>query len=255
MQEVREMDFGGIILFTGGLILFLVGLSWGGTVYPWDSGHTLGTLITGIVVLIIFVLYEIFMPLRRPLIPMHLFRNYDYDIANVLSIVGGMVYYSASVLFPTMVAALYTTNVVEAGLVSCAVGGGVCAGQAIGSVIAVPGGKLRFKLIFISAGLCAFTAGLAGATNSQAIGSALATCAGLCIGMLEVIISTVVTIVLDDQSEIGTGAGVFGSLRGAGGVIASELMSLKDFRVYRLTGSSCYLCYYLSEQGYREHHK
>jgi hypothetical protein len=29
----------------------------GGTVYPWSSGHTLGTLITGIVVLIIFDLY------------------------------------------------------------------------------------------------------------------------------------------------------------------------------------------------------
>jgi hypothetical protein len=28
MQEVREMDFGGIVLFTGGLILFLLGLSW-----------------------------------------------------------------------------------------------------------------------------------------------------------------------------------------------------------------------------------
>ena len=28
MQEVRELDFGGIILFTGGLILFLLGLSW-----------------------------------------------------------------------------------------------------------------------------------------------------------------------------------------------------------------------------------
>ena len=170
---------------------------------------------------------------------MHLFRNYDYDIANVLSIVGGMVYYSASgklrslciraranivsVLFPTMTAALYTTDIVEGGLVSCATGGGVCAGQLIGSFIAVPGGKLKIKLIVISAGLCAFTAGLAGATGSQATGSALATCAGLCIGMLEVIISTVVTIVLDDQSEIGTGAGVFGSLRGAGGVIASEL--------------------------------
>ena len=34
------------------------------------------------------------MPLRRPLIPMHLFRNYDYVVVNVLSTVGGMVYYS-----------------------------------------------------------------------------------------------------------------------------------------------------------------
>lgn len=224
-QELREMDFGGIVLFTGGLVLFLLGLSWGGTVHPWDSGYVLGTLITGVVVLIIFVLYEVFMPLRRPLIPMHLFRNYDYDIANVLSVVGGMVYYSASVLFPTMVATLYTTNIVEGGLISCAVGGGVCAGQLIGSFIAIPGGRLKIKLIIISAGLCAFTAALAGATGSQATGSALATCAGFCVGCLEVIISTVVTIVLDDQSEMGTGAGVFGSLRGAGGVVASKPLS------------------------------
>ena len=123
-----------------------------------------------------------------------------------------------------MVAALYTTDIVKAGLISCATGGGVCAGQFIGSFIAVPGGKLKIKLIVISAGLCAFTAALAGATHSQATGSALATCAGISIGMLEVIISTVVTIVLDDQSEMGTGAGVFGSLRGAGGVIASEFV-------------------------------
>lgn len=56
-QEVKELDFGGIILYAGGLILFLLGLSWGGQLYPWDSSHTLGTLITGILVLIIFVFY------------------------------------------------------------------------------------------------------------------------------------------------------------------------------------------------------
>jgi hypothetical protein len=142
-----------------------------------------------------------------------------------------------------MVATLYTTDIVEAGLVSCATGGGVCGGQFIGSFIAVPGGKLRIKLIVISAGLCAFTAGLAGATDSQATGSALATCAGLCIGMLEVIISTVVTIVLDDQSEIGTGAGVFGSLRGADGVIASEsiLPRFEDVILTKMTQAAIYV--------------
>lgn len=96
MQEIRELDFGGIVLYTGGLLLFLLGLSWGGQLHPWDSSYVLGPLIAGLLVLVIFVLYEIFMPLRRPLIPMHLFRNYDYVIANVLSMVGGMVYYSAN---------------------------------------------------------------------------------------------------------------------------------------------------------------
>lgn len=121
-----------------------------------------------------------------------------------------------------MVAALYTTDIVEAGLVSCAIGGGVCCGQFLGSYLAVPGGKLRFKMMFVTAGLTAFTAALAGCLDNQAAGSACATLAGIMIGVLEVIISTVVTIVLDDQSEMGTGAGVFGSLRGAAGVIASK---------------------------------
>ena len=256
-QEVRDMDYGGILLFTGGLILFLTGLSWGGELYPWQSAHVIATLVVGAVVLILFVLYgkheeadvprfdpnfdvECFMPLRRPLIPMHLFRNYDYDMVNILSIVGGMVYYSMNgmapyvsrrghkeanretVLFPQMVAFLYTTDIVEGGLVSCCVGGGVVAGQFFGSWLAVPGGHLKYKLMFVTAGLCAFVAGLAGATNSQALGSTLAVLSGLMVGLLEVSVSTMVTIVIEDQSEMGTGAGVFGSLRGAGGVLASK---------------------------------
>lgn len=125
-------------------------------------------------------------------------------------------------LFPVMVATLYTTNVVRAGLVSSCVGGGVCAGQFIGSLIATPGGNFRFKLIFVSCGTCAFVGGLAGATRSQAIGEALAVCAGFMVGVLEVFVSTAVTIVIDDQSEIGLAAGVFGSIRAAAGVLASK---------------------------------
>lgn len=36
------------------------------------------------------------MKLRRPLIPMHLFRNKDFVVLNILSAVGGVVYYSAN---------------------------------------------------------------------------------------------------------------------------------------------------------------
>lgn len=51
------MDFGGIVLFSGGLILFLLGLSWGGGLYPWNSAHVIATIVVGIVTLIAFVLY------------------------------------------------------------------------------------------------------------------------------------------------------------------------------------------------------
>ena len=57
MQELREMDYGGIVLFVAGLILFLIGLSWGGNLYAWGSAHVIATLVVGIVTLIAFVLY------------------------------------------------------------------------------------------------------------------------------------------------------------------------------------------------------
>lgn len=121
-----------------------------------------------------------------------------------------------------MVSILYTQDIIRGGLIVSCVGSGVALGQFTGSLIAVPGGQLRAKIIFFSCGVCAFTAGLAGATSSEKVGIALAVCAGFSVGVLEIIIATAVTIVIDDQSEIGAAGGVFGSIRSAAGVLASE---------------------------------
>lgn len=75
MQVIRDFDFVGMILFSGGLLVFLMGLSWGGSVYPWASAHVITTVVVGVVALVAFVLYECFRPLKEPLVPMHLFRN------------------------------------------------------------------------------------------------------------------------------------------------------------------------------------
>jgi hypothetical protein len=57
MQELRDVDYVGIFLFTGGALLFLLGLSWGGELYAWNSGYVIGTLVSGAVTLVSFVLY------------------------------------------------------------------------------------------------------------------------------------------------------------------------------------------------------
>ena len=121
-----------------------------------------------------------------------------------------------------MVATLFTSDLVKAGLLSCAIGGGVGAGQFSSSLWATPGGFFRWKL-FISVVLCtAFAGGLAGA-KTQAAASALAVLAAFFIGALESLAGVAVTIVIKDQTEIGVGAGVYGSLRSLAGVLASKL--------------------------------
>jgi hypothetical protein len=45
-------------LFTGGLILLLIGLNWGGSSYPWKSAHVIATIVVGFFTVIIFVFYS-----------------------------------------------------------------------------------------------------------------------------------------------------------------------------------------------------
>ena len=56
-EEFRNIDWGGVLLFLAGLILLLLGLSWGGTLYPWKSAHVIATLIIGFFICVAFVLY------------------------------------------------------------------------------------------------------------------------------------------------------------------------------------------------------
>ncbi|KAH6987232.1 trichothecene efflux pump [Ilyonectria destructans] len=56
-QMTKDLDFIGIFLYISGCVLFLIGLSWGGTQYPWNSAETLCTLLIGVALLASFVVY------------------------------------------------------------------------------------------------------------------------------------------------------------------------------------------------------
>jgi hypothetical protein len=60
---------------------------------------------------------------------MRLFKNIKYDAIVACASIGAMVYYSMTVIWPTLVGALFTTDVKEIGWLSCAVGGGLLFGQ------------------------------------------------------------------------------------------------------------------------------
>lgn len=142
MQEIKDLDFGGIILFMAGLILFTIVCfgrdgscfmhpqwslcSWmpeltydvTGSFVGWHSvplgvcachchigrwhrsPHSLRPLRYVIDTIprdgqtVIDASSEIYMPLNRPLIPMHLYKNREYCVITILAVLGGMIYYS-----------------------------------------------------------------------------------------------------------------------------------------------------------------
>jgi hypothetical protein len=54
-QKVQRLDLPGMLILAAGLTLLLTGLSLGGA---WSSAKVLGTLVSGIVGLIVFGLYQ-----------------------------------------------------------------------------------------------------------------------------------------------------------------------------------------------------
>lgn len=100
-----------MFLLVAGLVLFLLGISWGGQPYPWDSGLVLGLLISGAVTLIIFVLYEIYGNLSTPIIPMHLFKDFrGFSCVVIISGITGCLQTAAFIVWPSQVTYIFGSS-------------------------------------------------------------------------------------------------------------------------------------------------
>lgn len=74
-EIMKDLDYLGIFLWTAGLTVFLMGVSFGGKIYPWKSAATISSIVIGLVLLIALFLYESFADLKYPAIPVKFFAN------------------------------------------------------------------------------------------------------------------------------------------------------------------------------------
>ncbi|KAI0833802.1 iron permease [Trametes gibbosa] len=73
-DKLARIDWVGNIIIIAGTTLALVGLTWGGVHFPWDSAHVLAPLILGGVLMASFFVYEFFVP-REPTVPFDIMAN------------------------------------------------------------------------------------------------------------------------------------------------------------------------------------
>lgn len=100
-----------MFLLAAGLVLFLLGISWGGQPYAWDSGLVLGLLISGAVTLIIFVLYEVYGNITTPIIPMHLFKDFrSFGCVVIISAITGCLQTAAFIVWPSQVTYIFGSS-------------------------------------------------------------------------------------------------------------------------------------------------
>lgn len=129
LSYVQTFDILGLFLFVGGLLIFLMGLSWGGALYPWSDVHVIATIVIGAAALVCFGLWEAFGNPKEPLMPVRLFRNFQWVSIVMVLAISVTVYYAFSILWPQMVFGLYETDLIRGGLLCCLVGAGTNLGQ------------------------------------------------------------------------------------------------------------------------------
>ncbi|KAL2212630.1 MFS general substrate transporter [Sarocladium strictum] len=214
---LKHFDWIGFLLMSGGFVSFLLGLSWGGVVYPWKSAATIASIVLGVVVMVLFVVWELYAPLREPLIPLHLFRNIEWLAAAILLGLGAGVYYAFAIIWPMQVNVLYNDgDMVRMGVISSLVGVGIISGQISGGMLAKKLGKTKIQcfVVFLVGGV--FLACVAvGTPDNQTTTTALMFLGTYWIGWNESVCLANVVICLKDQREVGVAGGLAASLRAA----------------------------------------
>ncbi|KAF9877144.1 MFS drug transporter [Colletotrichum karsti] len=72
--KLKAVDFIGSALALAGTAVLMLGLTWGGGEYPWNSAHVIATIVVGFFVCVGFVLWQ-WKGAIFPLVPLHIFKS------------------------------------------------------------------------------------------------------------------------------------------------------------------------------------
>jgi hypothetical protein len=90
LAGMKAVDWIGSLTLMGGTLMVLLGLEFGGTVYPWDSVTVICLIVFGAVTLVIFGIVERYFA-RYPIIPLHLYTNLSNFAVFVANLFHGIV--------------------------------------------------------------------------------------------------------------------------------------------------------------------
>src|SRR5438445_7070636 len=100
--SARDLDYLGIVLFTAGVVPFMLGLTNKGNVSStgqlasWTDPNVMGLIAVGLAILVVFLFVET--RAKEPIVPLDLFRGRDYSVSMAAVFVFGIAMFAA-VLF------------------------------------------------------------------------------------------------------------------------------------------------------------
>ena len=140
-----RIDWVGIVLLVGGVVPILVGLTWAGITYPWDSIQVITPLVGGAVVLAVFAVWE--NHVAEPILTLHLFDSRAFTVAVLLSFVVGMALFGALTFLPLYAQGVLGYSAQDAGLVLSPFMLGFVLGSLVGGQLTTRTGRYKTQTI------------------------------------------------------------------------------------------------------------
>ena len=102
--SIRDLDYVGIVLFTAGVVPFMLGLTNKGNVNSsgqlanWTDPNVGGLIAVGLVILAVFLVAE--SRAKEPILPLDLFRDRDYAVSMAAVFAFGIAMFAAVIFMP-----------------------------------------------------------------------------------------------------------------------------------------------------------
>lgn len=92
-ENLRKIDYLGVVTGSAGMIFLLIPISGGGTYFPWNSPLVIGMLVAGGIMTIVFILVE-WKIAKLPMMPVYLWKNTPVAALLVQSFLMGIPFYA-----------------------------------------------------------------------------------------------------------------------------------------------------------------
>ncbi|EMT62995.1 hypothetical protein ACKRZS_013173 [Fusarium odoratissimum] len=225
--QFREIDWIGLGLFTAGLAVFLIGLTWGGTAsHPWKSASTIVPIVLGLFTIVAAFIYDFFFA-KAPMFPLKLFSTIrGFLLVIVVLFISGMNYNSLSALLPQGSLYMFTTDGIEIGVLALpnTLMQGVCG--FLVPLFSHKIGHIKWQFVAGTAFQAIFIGASAATVNpNHKLAWAFVPAFGVPMFVLCTILGYSIASLHVPHSHLGLAMGLLGTFRSAGGAVGNAIFN------------------------------
>lgn len=223
-QQVKELDYIGLLLFATGLTIFLIGVTFLGAAHR-STALVAATISIGACVFIAAFIYDFTIP-QKPLFPRNLFRMYrEFAVYLIILFVCGMIWQAMVTLGNQGTLFMFTNDLAEIGYISIPANVSGIIGGWIMPTLVHKIKHIRYQFLFALLLQTVFTASYSAVIPHNRTGWMLLPMFGQACFTWLTVLSYVSSGLLVPQEELGVSAGLMGTFRSAGGSLGNAMFS------------------------------